>query len=185
MLALTSAFAQDRQNESRSYPKEIRGYKVERATVEPKRSDSKKNDPLLADGIITFGDARVAKISPLGVTLEVPIVVAPVKQKGRVDFLAFDDMTVNDTSVEVDDYYYSFELPNDHPLTLSRPLSIFVAMPSALVGAVVEWASPRETWPVTGVVYVFGQFKKFLFPFKRVVPVELSLQIRNPLLNEQ
>jgi hypothetical protein len=36
-------------------------------------------------------------------------------------------------------------------------------------------------WPVTGRVYVFGRFKKFLFSFKRVVPVELSLTLPNPL----
>jgi len=47
---------------------------------------------------------------------------------------------------------------------------------------VLEWASPRTNWPVTGVAYVFGRFKKSLFKFKRVVPVELELQIRNPLL---
>jgi hypothetical protein len=54
-------------------------------------------------------------------------------------------------------------------------------MPSALIGAVRDWASPSEFWPVSGVVYVFGQFKKSLFKFKRVVPVELNLQMRNPL----
>jgi hypothetical protein len=32
------------------------------------------------------------------------------------------------------------------------------------------------------VAYVFGRFKKSLFKLKRVVPVELDLQIRNPLL---
>lgn len=166
--------------EGRTYPKTIRGYKVEQATVELRET---KGASLPAGGreLITFGEARVVGITPLGVTLELPIVVSPVKQKGQVDFLSFEDMSINDTPVEVDDYYSSFELPTSRPLVLQKPLVIFVEMPSALVGAVMDWASPREIWPVNGVVYVFGHFKKLIFNPKRVVPVELNLQMRNPL----
>ncbi|HKZ79445.1 MAG TPA: hypothetical protein VJ124_14315 [Pyrinomonadaceae bacterium] len=177
ILSAGAVVAQDSESTSRAYPKTIRGYKVEQATVEVRNS---KSDGSSA-GLITFGEARVVRITPLGVTLELPIVVSPVKQKGRVDFLSFEDMSINDTAVEVDDYYSSFELPNDRPLVLQRPLVVFVGMPSALVGAVMDWASPREMWPVNGVVYVFGQFKKLIFKPKRVVPVELNLQMRNPL----
>ena len=177
ILSAGAVVAQDSESTSRAYPKTIRGYKVEQATVEVRNS---KSDDSSA-GLITFGEARVVRITPLGVTLELPIVVSPVKQKGRVDFLSFEDMSINDTAVEVDDYYSSFELPNDRPLVLQRPLVVFVGMPSALVGAVMDWASPREMWPVNGVVYVFGQFKKLIFKPKRVVPVELNLQMRNPL----
>ena len=159
----------------RVYPKEIRGYKVERVAVEARQSGNE---------ILTFGEANVITIAPLGVTLEIPIVLAPVKQKGRVDFLSFYDVTINGTKVDVADYPESFELPTERPLTLARPLRVFVAMPRALIGAVIEWASPQPTWSVTGVVYVFGQFKKAIFKFKRVVPVELDLRIRNPLLDE-
>ena len=165
--------------ENRSYPKEIRGYRVEQTSVEMR--DSKSNAAGSPRGLITFGEARVVSVSPIGVTLELPIIVAPVKQKGQVHFLSFADMVINDTPVEVDDYYSSFELPNDRPLVLDKPLVIFVAMPSALIGAVMDWASPRENWPVNGVVYVFGQFKKLIFKAKRVVPVELDLEMRNPL----
>lgn len=176
----SSTLAQDSQSANRQYPKTIRGYKVEQATVELRNAKDSSSAPSAA-GLITFGEPRVVRITPLGVTLELPIVVSPVKQKGRVDFLAFEDMWINDTAVDVDDYYSSFELPNDRPLVLERPLVVFVGMPSALVGAVMDWASPREMWPVNGVVYVFGQFKKLIFKPKRVVPVELNLQMRNPL----
>ena len=170
----------------REYPKEIRGYKLERVTIEPKRQDKKGgNGSASNDEIITFGQARVVSVTPLGVTLEIPIVVAPVKQKGEVDFLSFYDMRINDTAVDVDDYNGSFELPNEHSLILGHPITIFIAMPSALVGAVRDWATPKETWPVTGVVYVFGQFKKWIFKGKRVVPVELDLQMQNPLRSNQ
>lgn len=161
----------------REYPKEMRGYKLERASIETKRAKD-RSGPI---EILTLGDASVVNISPLGVTLEIPIVVSPVKQKGRVDFLSFSDIIINGTPVTVDDYNASFALPSEHSLILGERITVFVAMPSALIGAVRDWASPRETWPVTGVVYVFGSFKKSLFSFKRVVPVELDIQMRNPL----
>jgi hypothetical protein len=165
----------------REYPKEIRGYKLERRTVEPLRSKTENSDSESNDDIITFGQARVVSVNPLGVTLEIPIVVAPVRQKGKVDFLSFYDMRINDTRVDIDDYNESFDLPTERPLTLHSPITVSVATPNAVVGALEEIASPKETWPVTGVVYVFGHFNKSLFKFKRVVPVELNLQMRNPL----
>src|SRR5438132_9239276 len=137
----------------REYPKEIRGYKLERVIIEPKQPD--RGGTGSNDAIITFGEARVVSVSPLGVTLEIPIVVAPVKQKGRIDFLSFYDMTINGTRVDVDDYNESFDLPTKQALTL-RPITVFVATPNALVGAVQDLARPKESWPVTGVVYVFG-----------------------------
>ena len=165
----------------REYPKEIRGYKLERATIELKRPGQNNADPAANREVITLGEARVVSISPLGVTLEIPIVVAPVKQKGKIDFLSFYDMAVNGTPVAVDDYNGPFELPNDHALILGKPLTVFVATPDALIGAVQELAWPQETWPITGVVYVFGEFKKWIFKGKRVIPVELDRKMRNPL----
>ena len=173
-----------RSTTPREYPKEIRGYKLERASIELKR-DKKGGDSASQNGIITFGQAKVVSITPFGVTLEIPIVVAAVKQKGKVDFLSFYDMTINGTQVDVDDYNGPFDLPNDHSLILGQPITVFIAMPAALVGAVQDWATPKETWRVTGVAYVFGQFKKWIFKGKRVVPVELDLQMRNPLRSEQ
>jgi len=63
------------------------------------------------------------------VTIEIPVIVAAVKAKGKVDFLSFNDMTINGRHVEVADFTESFDLPNDHPLTLRRPLRVFMARP--------------------------------------------------------
>jgi hypothetical protein len=170
---------------ARTYPKEIRGYKVERAEVELKRQGPKEEDRLDAgeaqDSLIRLGEPKVTSITPLGIHLEVPITVAAVKQGGRVDFLTFEDMTVNGTPVTVNEYEHSFELPNDCPVMLPHPVTLHVSTPRVLFGALDEWRKPQEVWPVTGRVYVFGRFKKFLFTFKRVVPVELALSFRNPL----
>jgi hypothetical protein len=198
----------------RTYPKEIRGYKVERAAVELKSNESKKpaksdnaanankdggtsgssdgsssgqSSPATStkaadvDQLIKFGSPSIARVTPLGITFNVPVVVAPIKQGGKVDFLLFEDMTVNDHSIEIDEYHREFDLPTKRPLTLREPLRFFIYTPVAALAAVGEWSNSKETWPVTGRVYVCGKYKKFMFSFKRCVPVELNLVMRNPL----
>lgn len=191
-LTLRSQQQPDGKNNSsapaRTYPKEIRGYKVERAKVEIKKQKEAKAKGEAAekvsgdtDALITFGEASVARMTPLGITLEVPITVAAVKQKGHVDFLTFEDMVVNDIAVTVEDYNHPFDLPTNKATQLPKPVRLFISTTSAVMGALGEWNESRETWPVKGRVYVFGRFKKFLFNFKRVVPVELELSLPNPM----
>jgi hypothetical protein len=188
-------------SQSHTYPKEIRGYKVERTVVEvkkPERKDQKGgNGSTQSDGVdqndraanpeadvdelIRFGQPRLTRVTPLGITFEVPIVVSPVKQSGHVNFFVFEDMVVNGTSVDIDEYHHTFDLPNKDPLTLREPLHFYIYLPSALLAALGDWSDTKETWPVTGRVYVFGKFKKSVFSFKRVVPVELDLTMQNPL----
>jgi hypothetical protein len=197
LLALLSAMpaGSSAQNDfPRSYPKEIRGYKIERTAIEIKKSDSKSRNSKDnaqteeqnisesdVDALIQFGKPQLARVTPLGITFKVPIVVAPVTQKGRVDFLMFEDMSVNDTSVQIDEYHRGFDLPNKTPATLRDPLSFYIYLPGAVLAAIGDWRDSKEMWPVTGRVYVFGKFKKGLFSFKRCVPVELNLTMRNPL----
>jgi hypothetical protein len=191
------AFAQQPEAKSRSshpstpervYPKEIRGYKVELAKVEIKKPAAKTEgsaDGRDADALIQLGEPKVTSLSPLGIGLEVPVTVAAVKQGGRVDFLTFEEMTVNGTTVTVNDYNHPFDLPTGEPITLPEPVSIYISTPRVLLGALGEWSQPKDVWPVTGRLYVFGHFKKFLFKFKRVVPIELNLSFRNPLKSKE
>ncbi|MBA3766446.1 MAG: hypothetical protein H0W99_05555 [Acidobacteria bacterium] len=177
-----------------AFPKKIRGYKVERAKVEIKKPrDGKGQEQSTgstsattdADALIQFGEPRIAKMTPLGITMEVPVTVSAVKQGGRVDFLTFEDMVVNGTPVTIEDYMRPFDLPNKRAVLLPEPVRVFISTTRALLGALGEWNASKDVWPVTGRVYVFGRFKKFLFSFKRVVPVELSLTLPNPLKNKQ
>jgi len=190
IAVLVTAHAGRAQN--RTYPDKIRGYKVERTVIEVKAPAAKSgannngapgnsaNDPDI-DKLITFGQPSLARITPLGITFEVPIVVAPVTQSGKVDFLVFEDIEINGQAVRITDYDHSFHLPNSKPLTLKDPLKVYVYLPTALLAAIGEWTESKESWPVTGRVYVFGKFKKGLLSFKRCVPVELDLTMRNPL----
>jgi hypothetical protein len=199
--------------QARIYPKEIRGYKVERAVVEIKTpgaggkaqkttgnagsdqnqatSQNSANDSAQTnnaptydsnpDALIKLGKPQLARVTPLGITFEVPIVVAPVKQSGHIDFLLFEEMVVNGRSVEIDEYHHAFDLPNKRPLTLREPLRFYIYLPGALLAALGEWNESKETWPVTGRAYACGRFKKFGFTFKRCIPVELNLTMKNPL----
>ena len=180
-LLLLITVAPSLSAQSMTYPKEIRGYKVERAAVELKEAKQKNQQPGFAPQLIQFGDPRVAGVTPLGIKLEIPVVVSPVKQKGRVDFLVFEKMKVNGTSVEIDEYHRAFDLPNNKPLTLKEPLRFYVYLPNAILAAIDELSSSVKEWPITGVVYVFGRFNKSVFRFKRVIPVEINLTTPNPL----
>ena len=197
LLALTSAIAaatlqSNGHPQSDSRPKEVRGYKVHRSEVELKKneSDSKRSEkgnfeekeydetePLL----IRLGDAQLVSVTPLGVTFDVPVVLAPVKQQGDVDRLVFEDMNVNDMSIRLDDYVHRFKLPNKKPLALAPPLRIFVSTPQAALRTIDEILNSKEVWQVTGRIYVCGHFKRYFFKFKRAVPVELQTSINNPL----
>ncbi len=190
LLGAVSAASVAAQNHA--YPKEIRGYKVERTVVQIKKPGATKKDSKSqrdreagsdsdVDTLIQLGEPKLARVTPLGITFEVPVVVAPVRQSGHVEFLLFENMVVNGTSVEIDEYHRGFDLPGTQPLMLSNPLSFYVYLPRAALAAVDEWSDSKPTWPVTGRVYVFGRFKKGLFSFKRCVPVELNLKMRNPL----
>jgi hypothetical protein len=192
LVAPSSTSSSASASAPRTFPKEIRGYKVARAKVEVKKpKDSKGQNQATgstttdADALIQFGEPRIAKMTPLGITMEVPVTVAAVKQGGHVDFLTFEDMVVNGTAVTIEDYMRPFDLPNKQPVLLPEPVQVFISAPRALLGALGEWNSSKDVWPVTGRVYVFGRFKKFLFSFKRVVPVELSLTLPNPLKTKQ
>src|SRR5262245_56083253 len=200
-LMLFTAAGPLTSGQNRTYPDKIRDYKVERTVVEIKKPKPKSNpsnpaqatdgqngvvtDDGSVDQLIKFGQPSVGRLTPLGITFDVPIVVAPVMQKGKVHFLVFEDMVINGRSVDINEYNHSFELPNKDPLTLQHPLRVQIYLPSVLLAAIGEWTNSQETWPVTGRVYVFGKFKKSILgisgSFKRVVPVELNLTMRNPL----
>jgi hypothetical protein len=177
-------------SQTRAYPEKIRGYKVERAVVEvkkpstskgPKQSDGSTEPDANVDDLIQLGAPKLAKVTPLGITFATPLVVAPVTQGGHVDFLLFEDMVINEHSVSIDEYRRGFDLPSKQPLTLPESLRIYIYLSSAVLAVLDEWSDSKETWPVTGRIYACGKFKKSVFSFKRCIPVELNLTMRNPL----
>ncbi len=202
LLVLASAIVvtPQRSNEnpkSAVLPREVRGYKVHRAQVELKKTkdpEKKKSDKKSEKGnaedreydetepmLARLGEAQLVSVTPLGMTFDVPVVLAAVKQQGDVDLLVFEDMRVNDTSITLGDYVHPFKLPNKGALTMAPPLRIFVSTPQAVLRGIDEILNSKEVWQVTGRIYVCGHFTKYLFKFKRAVPVELQTSINNPL----
>lgn len=198
LLVLTSGsgvLAQgSNEDTARPLPKEVRGYKVHRARVEMKKTseaskkEKKSKEKLEQDEydedeplLIRLGEPELVSASPLGVTFDVPVIVAAVKQQGDVDLLVFEDMRVNDTPVRIDDHVHPFKLPNNEPLTLAPSVRIFVSTPQAVLRTIDDVFNSKETWPVTGRIYVCGHFKKLMLKFKRAVPVELETTVTNPL----
>jgi hypothetical protein len=178
LFVLTLALGPTAQAQKNVYPKEIRGYKVEISAVDVKKRDQDRADP---GALLDFGEPHLVRVTPLGISLEIPLIVAPVHQKGHVDFMVFEDMVVNGTAVEIDEYHNAFDLPNKERLTLQEPLKFYLYLPEAVLAVIDEVGNSKETWPITGRIYVFGRFKKSFFTFKRCIPVELNLTVHNPL----
>lgn len=194
-LLFALCFSLAAQNE---YPKEIRGYKVTTAKVEVKRQKDSQTDKnqnqnsndknqnsngqTETDALVQVGEPKVVRVTPLGVTFEIPVTVSAVKQGGKVKLLVFENMNVNNTDVTIEDYVTEFDIPNETAKELPRPIRVFVSTPNAVInifGEVVK--NSQETWDVKGRVYVCGHFNKFIFKFKRAVPIEIDLKITNPL----
>ena len=178
LLSVFSARAQD-------LPKEIRGYKVHRAKISVKNqgektgdSKSVKND---SEAFVKVGEPELTDASLTGITFEISAEIDSLEQSGKVDFLTFKDFRVNGLAVEIEEYGESFEFKRGEKIVLPKPVKIFVGAVQTLRGALSEINDSPPQWTVTGRVFVFGRFKKAGFKFKRVVPVEINIQVENPL----
>ena len=166
---------------AQDYPKEIRGYKVHKTKISVKNQGEKIDEKDDAEAFVTIGEPTVEDVSVTGITMEVSAEIAAVGQSGKVDFLTFKDFRVNGLKVDVEEYRESFSFKKNEPTTLPKPVRIFVGVGQSLLGAVGEMRDPKAEWRVTGTIFVFGKFKKLGFNFKRVVPVEVNIKIKNPI----
>lgn len=166
-------------------PREIRGYKVHKATVKvgsdgPKDQGSAE-DILTADAGVLVSRPRVADIGLFGVVLEMTAKIFPPKQRGKIDLLAFHGFTANGIPMEFDEYRQPFELSgrSNEPFVLT--LRARIRNTDILRAAYRELVDSKDEWRIRGRVFVFGRFKRFGLTFKRVVPVDLDLSFPNPL----
>lgn len=170
--------------EAQDYPKEIRGYKVEKAKIKVKNdngNNESKDDKDDSEAFVTLGDPTLANLGLTGITFDITARLSPLEQKGKVDFLSFKDFKVNGTAVTIEDYTESFSFEKNKPIELPAPIKVFVGMGQTLLGGIGEARDSKEEWEVTGTVFVFGKFKKFGFNFKRVVPIPVNIKIKNPV----
>lgn len=183
-LILLSSFAA-----AQNLPGEIRGYKVYKAKVSVKNKtgknieNSKSESKNETEAFINIGKPEVIDVSLTGITFELAAEINAFEQSGTVDFLMFKDFRVNDLAVSVEEYTESFKFQKNQPVALPKPVKIFVGAGQTLRGVLKEFKDSQEEWKITGTVFVFGRFKKSFLTFKRVVPVEINLKIKNPLKN--
>lgn len=172
-------------SEAQELPREIRGYKVHKADVrvepEPRQNSSDDAGNALPDAIVKVPRPRVVDVGLTGIVLEAAASISPPKQKGKVDFLMFHGITVNGIPLEIEEYSKPFDLSGDPKKTLTVPVRAYIRNTDLLRASYRELVDSKEKWNVKGRIFVFGRFKRFGFTFKRVVPVDLDLQVANPL----
>ncbi|HEY0658376.1 MAG TPA: hypothetical protein VGD05_07875 [Pyrinomonadaceae bacterium] len=179
-LILLLTFPSHAQN----LPDKIRGYKVYNAKISVRTERDKteiKDKKDKSEASVKMSEPELADVSLTGITFEITAEISIYEQSGKVDFLTFHNFTVNELPVEIEEYKESFPLRKNHPTRLPKPFKIFLGTTQALRGASKELKNSKDEWQVTGRVFVFGRFKKFGFSFKRVIPVEINIKIKNPL----
>ncbi len=166
---------------SQDLPDKIRGYKVYKADIKVQNeseSDAKEKDLRVE---VDFEEPEVASVGLFGVTVELGSKVTVFGQSGTIDFISFKDFEVNGIKVNIEEYKESFEFKKGEPVELKKPVEIFVSTTQTLRGALKEYQDSKDEWLVKGRIFVFGKFNKLGFKFKRVIPVDVELMIKNPL----
>lgn len=168
-------------NAAQDLPKEIRGYKVQRVKISIKNQNKKTDAKDKSEVFVKVGEPELIDVSLSGITFELSAEIDSLQQSGTVDFLTFQNFRVNGLKVDVEEYKESFEFKKKQTIVLPKPIQFFLSATQTLRGALKEAKESKDEWTVTGRIFVFGQFKKSFLKFKRVIPVEINLKIKNPL----
>lgn len=169
---------------SQELPREIRGYKIHRANILLKTSLNIAKDDKMSEASVRLGDPDLTDVGLTGLAFEISAEIDPLEQSGRVDFLLFHDFRINGLTVDIEEYRELFSFRKNQPVALPKPAKVFIGTGSALRAGWRELVEKKDEWTVTGRIFVFGRFRKMGFDFKRVIPVDVNLRIKNPLLHE-
>ncbi|MEO6589614.1 MAG: hypothetical protein ABIP06_09945 [Pyrinomonadaceae bacterium] len=167
---------------AQNLPKKIRGYKVYEAKISVKNQTEKTGATEKSETFVKIGEPEITDVSLTGITLEISAEIESATQSGTIDFLTFQDFRVNDLAVDVEEYTESFQLEKNKVVVLPKPIKFFLGAKQTLRGVSKEMKESKKEWTVTGKVFIFGRFKKSVLKFKRIVPIEVNLKIKNPLL---
>lgn len=164
-------------NPAQDLPDKIRGYKVHDEIIKLANDGSKQVDK----PYVTVGAPTVSDVSFSGVTLAIIGELEEAGHDGRVELITFRDFRVNGVAVEVSEFDTPFTVKRRGKTTLPAPATVFLPTTNILNAAWKEITESKTDWTITGRVFVFGKFKKFGLTFKRVIPVDVNLTIKNPL----
>lgn len=162
-------------------PNKIRGYKVHRAKILIQTAD--QPDAGKREMSVVFDSFRVeiGKVSIIKTVWDVTNEITVFGQSGEIDFITFKDFKINGNNVEIEEYRHDLSFRHGEKLFLAKPIRINLGNLSGLKAATREFTDSKEKWQIEGRVFVFGKFKKSLFKFKRVIPIDIDLEISNPL----
>lgn len=160
---------------SQILPDKIRGYKVykDKVSVNATTTDS--------DAAVHVGDPELVDVSLTGITLELPAEFTAAHQSGKVEMITFYDLKVNGIKVEAEEYLHKFEFKKGEKVIVPKPMRMFVPASGVVKAAWKEMTDAREEWTVTGRVFVFGKFRRYGLYHKRVVPIDFTLTVKNPV----
>lgn len=176
LIIVTPALSQD-------VPKEIRGYKVHKSKISVKNATDKTAEKEPFEAAVKIQEPDLVDVSLTGITFDITAEIKAFDQSGGVDFLTFHDFRVNGLDVEVAEYRVNFAFKKGETVLLPKPARIFLGTGQVLKAAWKEMTDSKKEWRITGRVFVFGKFRKMGFNFKRVVPVDVDLKIKNPLID--
>ena len=175
LIFIAIAFAQ-----AQELPKNIRGYKVHNAKVLFSTSRTK---PITNNGltvVMYIDKLEISDISLFGLTIKTTPQITVFKQSGKIDFITFEDFTINGLRVKIQNYNDGFKFKNSKIFRLKSPIKTFVSTSQTLHGAAKEILNSKKEWRVKGRAFIFGRFRKSFLHFKRVIPINIDILIKNP-----
>jgi len=168
-------------NLAQNLPKQIRGYKVHQTKILVKSYDRKSTANKSIIVFVDVGKPSVSEVSIFGFTVEISPKITVLNKSGKIDFITFKDISVNGIKLQLSEYTQGFTFKKSKAFEFQPPLKAFLSTSQSIRGTFRELLNSKEVWNIRGKVFVFGHFKKSLFKFRRVIPVDLNFNIRNPI----
>ncbi len=162
---------------AQALPEQIRGYKVRQQVLTLSNTGPERESA----PYIKLGTPTVSDVSFGGVTIAIVGELESAGYDGRVEMMSFDNFTVNKIPITIDEFSTQFSIRKKGRTALPEPASVFLPTTRLLDAAWKEITDSKAEWTITGRVFVFGKFRKFGFSFKRVIPVDVRLVVKNPL----
>ena len=168
---------------SQKLPGSIRGYKVHTAKIFVATSEaSLPRDHSKYDAVILMGEAKLQSLGFSGVQLRAPLEIRSSKVTGEIEFISFNDFTIDGSSISVTEIREGLKLPKKASYPIRKVSTVGVSGPGILKAGLRTATGAAKNMTIRGTVFVFGRFDKLGMKFKRVIPVKINASIPNPLV---
>ena len=166
---------------TQSLPNKIRGYKLHKTAIPIYTDDKSVSKPKKPYVLLHSFDFKIGNVSIDKTTWEVKNNFTVFGQSGKIDFIVFENFEINGVGVSISEYKNKFSFKKGKYISLNKPVTMSVGNLNGLKAALREIFKSKKIWKITGKMLVFGKFKKAFFKFRRVVPININLEIPSPL----